>query len=167
VGIALLADVVITPTYSDIVQQNARFSNAGLSPFNSSIADVGNPGHIPVVFWKYFPSVLVDPTSVTTVAPSSSTCNGKSNCVAYFLTGGMSAISPRPNFQTNGSATGLAVYQMPGVQVEFYSLSPDDSLSTADCAPVYGSNALALELCVKQENNDLIAGQSLYLVAYI
>ena len=107
---------------------------------------------MPVVFWRYFASALSDTTFVTSVAPSEN-CLMQANCVAYYLTGGMSAITPRPIY--NDST--LAVYNSPGVQVEYYSPASNDSFIASDCQ-VYGAKGAALELCVKQNSDQILVG---------
>jgi len=67
-------------------------------------------------------------------------------------------MNPRPPF--NDST--LAVYNAPGVQVEFYSPVPNDSFTSSDCT-VYGSEQIDLQLCVKQDGEEILAGCHQYL----
>jgi hypothetical protein len=152
-GLALLANVSIQTTWSNAVQSFSLLS-AGLSPFNSSLAQTYP---ISSNFWSYYPSIFTDGTTVFSVPANS--CSG-ANCFSYFFPGGANAIEPNPASQTaHPEASGIVVYNTPGYQVEFYPLSSSDSLSLTDCT-IYGWNSGAVQICVKQSGNDLITGIS-------
>lgn len=154
VGVALLADVTFQTTWSNTVDQFSSFT-AGLSPLNSTLVQIYN---LPVFYWVYFPAIFTDGRTVFPIPPHS--CSG-TDCFSYFFPGGIGAVSPYPSVAledtTYPDASGFVLHDTAGFQIEFYPLSSNDSLSLTDCQ-IYGWSGAAIQICIKQDGGDLIAG---------
>jgi hypothetical protein len=155
-GFALLANVnfqlVWTNTVSDI-----QFDRAGLSPFNTTLLDEGFDV-LPSFFWANFPSVFTDTRYVTSIPPYSNSCKVSPSCTSYFFPGGVYTLRPAPN----KSDDSLVVYDAPGTQIEFYPINNEtdtSNLLASDCH-VYGYLGQAIQLCLRSQGNEYIAGSS-------
>ena len=78
----------------------------------------------------------------------------------------MTQIELNPNVTTPPSdafpnAIGYIQNDAPGYQIDFYPMdSEEEGITLNDCR-VYGLNSLAIQICLKQANESLLAGISI------
>jgi hypothetical protein len=101
---------------------------AGLAPFNVSLTA---PLDISRFFFAWKGS-LSDPFNVVRVPPVSSGCSGE-YCLSLFLPGGFQPAVLETT--TNSTADSVIIYDIPGYQIEFYTMSSTDPTfdMTSDC----------------------------------
>lgn len=111
--------------------------------------------------WFYFPALLADGKISQPVAPVSCTGLG---CEGYFLPGLPSYIhfdptTPNLTATEYPDATTFIQQNAPGYQLDFsdIDINTDPSVTLEDCR-VYGLSILALQICLKQANNSMLAG---------
>jgi hypothetical protein len=120
-------------------------------------------------FWFYFPALLADNKISRPVVPVS--CTGPS-CEGFFVPGVPSYIRFDPSTPNiTGSdfpeATSFIQQNAPGYQIDFSAIdvNNDPLVTLADCR-VYGLSFLALQICLKQANNSMLAGSiPMYIVS--
>ncbi len=162
-GIILLSDISFDPTYRQVYQDSVL--QAGLPPMNTSFPQTSwFPDVATDYFWFYFPSLLSDGKISHSVSPA--TCSSPS-CEGFFLPGPTSIIrfdptSPNITDSLFPEAAAFIQYNAPGYQIDFSPIdeTKDPAMTLDDCH-VYGLQGLAIQLCLKQSNSSIIAGNSL------
>ena len=158
-GIILLSDVTFKATYPEVYQSDVL--RAGLSPLNASIlSQAGFSSTAISEFWWYFPSVMTNSAILTSTPPL--TCSDPA-CFSCFLPGGMGIVEFDTNLPTIGKdnfsdATAFVVNDAPGFQIEYSPIDGDLVLEEDDCR-VYGTDTVALQICVKQTASGLVGGK--------
>jgi hypothetical protein len=162
----LLSSVQVDPNYLRVGQGNGVV--AGLSEFDVSLAFFVPDGFVSLWFMLHISSLLVDPRIVITAPPTSTICqNLGDNCVAYILPGELDWIKlegfnnkslrdvPRPD-----DATSVLVENAPGYLVEVSSLHNGSIFGEADCKLYGASYGRPLKLCLKNDKDTLLGGDS-------
>ena len=155
-GVLLLSDVNFKATYQDL--QDFPLLQAGLTTMNTSIVNdpdfqffgTGN-------FWWHFPSMMSYSYPVTPLNCPDPTVN----CQAYYFPGPLSVIKfPHGEAIVSSTdspaATTLIEKNAPGFQIEFDDTKAPN-FTLADCR-VFGVPMLAIQVCLKEENDSFIAG---------
>jgi hypothetical protein len=158
VGIALLSSVAFVPSWRSV--DDLAFVGSGISAINATIA----VDAVPLNFWAWFYGLLVSLNYATSLPPIHCSGSGVA-CASYFLPGTVYDVYPHTSsFTQHPEADGFVVDNSIGYQIEFYPLSSTNELAGAICK-VYGwevpDNSAAVELCLKQSGNDLLAGLGL------
>jgi hypothetical protein len=165
-GVVLLADVSFQRTYHSVHQ--IPVLQAGLPPMNTTFPST-DWFQITATdyFWFYFPALLADAKISEPVAPVSCTGLG---CQGYFLPGLPSYIhfdptTPNLTATEYPDATTFIQQNAPGYQLDFSDIdvNKDPSVTLEDCR-VYGLSILALQICLKQDNNSMLAGTTLSII---
>ena len=159
-GIALLANITIVTAY--LPTSPAHRIISGLGPFNSSSVSTVDPNLLTLVFLSYTLGFLTDRTSVLSIPASTQQCNSSNECLSYLLTGGLYRTIPDPSNLTNEEINGGTIYIVeiaPGYLLA-YSLGQKHIFQWSDCR-IYPAGLTALAFCLKNSNDDLIAGKSL------
>lgn len=162
-GIILLSEVSFIPTYHKVCQ--IPVLQAGLSPMNTTfLSEDWFLATATDYFGFYFPALLADNKVSHSVPPVS--CNGPS-CQGFFLPGLPSDIRfdpTTPNISATDypEATSFIQQDAPGYQIDFseIDIAIDPPVTLADCR-LYGLSVLAVQICLKQANNSMLAGSSL------
>jgi hypothetical protein len=137
---------------------------AGLSPINSSLSEYPYFNlTATTTFWWYFPALLTDVKRVRGVAPLN--CSGTDNeCLSYFLPGSMTSIQldpSQPVLLPTEYPQGTAYVQVdaPGYQMDFQKIDRvnDPYMTLLDCH-LYGIPEVAIQLCLKENGNEILAG---------
>lgn len=160
-GVALLSDVSFQSTYPNVHQ--FPIASAGLSPLNTSVVNTNNFNTTATAdFWWYFPAFLTDNRRVWPM-PSPPNCFD-AQCNSYFLPGSMSGVQLDPNLPPIASsdypkAISWIQNDAPGYQFDFSPIDrvKDPSMTLDDCR-VYGTDFLAVQLCLKNADSSILAG---------
>jgi len=161
-GILLLSDISFKSTYPEI--HAFPVQRAGLSPLNSSLVNFPNFNVTATTeFWWYFPALLTDVKRVRGVAPLN--CTGADDeCLSYFVPGSMADISLDPSQPVLAAnqfprATAYMQIDAPGYQLDFKRIDRvnDPYMTLLDCH-VYGIPQVAIQVCLKENGNELLAG---------
>jgi hypothetical protein len=154
VGIALLSNISVVPSWNIVETFELEFS--GLSPINSSLSTFNSP----LDYWAWLYSLLSTPNYVITVPPTR--CSLGLQCQSYYLSGSIyNQIPSASSFVDRPEASFFIVEDSVGYQIDYYPPLLTDNLQGAICATYADSgNWTALQICIKQSGNDLLAGLS-------
>jgi hypothetical protein len=158
VGIALLSNISVVPSWNIVETFELEFS--GLSPINSSLSTFNSP----LDYWAWLYSLLSTPNYVRTVPPTR--CSLGLQCQSYYLSGSIyNQIPSASSFVDRPEASFFIVEDSVGYQIDYYPPLLTDNLQGAICATYADSgNWTALQICIKQSGNDLLAGQFFEMV---
>jgi hypothetical protein len=161
--VILLSDVSFQSTYSPAHQ--VPVNSAGLAgAMNTAL--VGTPAFnltATAQFWWYYPALLTDGQNSRAVTPIN--CTGD-NCNSFFLPGPMALIEfdpSQPVVTTDQYPVATAYIQndAPGYQIDFEPIDYEhDPPMTLDDCKVYGTNTIAVQICLKKVNSSFLAGTS-------
>src|SRR5208282_4128875 len=154
VGISLLSNTSIVQSWREV--ESLNFRSSGLGPINATIAEDAWP----LAYWAWLYSLLSTPNFVINVPPTR--CALGNDCQSYYLTGSLYNVDPAASsFTDHPEATLFIVENSVGYQLEYYPPSSNETLENAECG-TYGLDWTALHICLKQSDDDLLAGKSLY-----
>lgn len=143
---------------------------AGLSQYD--LSSITNSTGIQQRFWFFYSGILSNSLYQKSVDPISCTGNG---CYSLFFPGGLNTINASVPISLNitESTSAIVAYDVPGYQVEFYppkqkpQFNPvtdcitENNSSTGLETPIAGgTNINNLAICLKKEDNDIIAGRT-------
>ena len=157
-GVVLLADVSLKPTYREL--QEFPVLQSGLTPMNTSLVyDPKFQFEATANFWWNFPSVMSSGFSIAPV-----TCSGN-DCQSFWFPGPISSIQFAPGAapvtdDDAPQATTFIEKSAPGYQIDFNPIdeTKDPPMLLEDCR-VFGIPIIAIQLCLKKTNDSsLLAG---------
>lgn len=159
-GVVLLSDVSFRASYRPVHQVSVI--QAGLSPLDPSFAHTEMFGSFGTDYFSfYYASLLSDGKVARSVAPIS--CSDPS-CQAFFIPGPTSVIQfdpAQPNITASllPAASAVIQYDAPGYQIDFSPIDYQNAppITLEDCH-LYGIDGLAMQLCLKDFNGSIIAG---------
>jgi hypothetical protein len=150
-------------TYSPVHQ--VPVSSAGLAgAMNTAL--VGTPAFnltATAQFWWYYPALLTDGQNSRAV--TSINCTGDA-CNSFFLPGPMALIEFDPSQPVVTAdqypvATAYIQNDAPGYQIDFEPIDYEhDPPMTLDDCKVFGTNTIAVQICLKKVNSSFLAGTS-------
>jgi hypothetical protein len=108
-------------------------------------------------FVQYYASLFSDVRLSTKSDPI--ICSDYEGCVSYLFPGALAFIIPSP-FSINNlsNADVIQVLESPGLQLDFWDLSPDDTFQPDTDCRTWGSNDSATQICISSVQDHFIAG---------
>jgi hypothetical protein len=139
---------------------------AGIGEFNSTLV-FGNPQSIEALLVSLeFTHIFNDYTQVVEISQAVPVNCPSSECLSYYFPGGL--ISVAPTISTDGEDPQIDVVTVsnaPGLRVEFWEASPEESPVTMDDCVLLGAPVVSLLLCIRNStvtDNAMIAGAGLF-----
>lgn len=136
-----------------------------MSPLNTSVINTSLFNETATAeFWWYFPALLTDSKRVRGVAPPAN-CTPDDDCLSYYLPGSMSTIVYQPSMapitqDQYPTAVSYIQNDAPGYQIDFRNIdrANDPSMIMDEDCRLYGVDAAAVQICLKNTGPSLLAG---------
>jgi hypothetical protein len=154
VGIALLSNVSVVPSWRNT--ESVQFNFSGLGPINATLASEVWP----LDYWAWLYSLLSTPNYVINVPPTR--CSLATDCQSFYLGGSIYNVDPsKDSFHNHPEATLFIVENSIGYQIDYYPPLSSDNMNGANCG-TYETTETALNICIKQSGVDLLAGMYIH-----
>jgi len=163
-GVILLADVSFQTSY--IPSTTKQFVKGGLGPFNTTLLS-SHSDDLPVTVFANIRGLLTDSSRVSSTPSTISYCQGASSpveCWTVLLLGGLDFLIPEPvgaSAEETMGGTSYVVESVSAYSLEYFPIQNGEIiLEDSDCTTYRAPPSIALEVCIKNINDDLMIGKS-------
>ena len=143
--------------------------SAGIGAFNATYTNFGTPEEFAFLLVSQAPYLFYNVMKTYSISPITKECS-TSDCISYFFSGGLGAVSPSPYLNSQFTEANTAVvYKEQGVQVDYWGISLNDSVLSSENCKSWGSYLGGFMICIKQSElntNNLVAGKAIDLIRF-
>lgn len=165
IQIALAVILLFNPSFKPILLRTTSDESviSGMPPFDLSVIGGILPEDLATETLASVGDLLGDITiAFPYFVPTNYACPSGEGCFSYVLPGGLDEIisnktSQNITFSLPSDSTWFVAKEVPVYQLEYFSLQEDIIFNETDCR-VYASVAKAIEVCLENVGENLIAG---------